>query len=264
MKRRLWIWLCLIIMVCTFPKLALAKDTNSDITWSMLSDISNKIFLYTDNGNIKEAQTMVELFSKKWSEVVPGTIKINNKDLRVVNVTYDQLEQAFSNHPNNTKALKDAATEFRLVIDALSSKNDPMWKDMGSKVIGQFHDVEQAARSGNNDSFQNQLNQFLDDYKIIYPALVIDIDPVTLAKLDGEIQRLSNGRMKVFNNKAYQNQLNKIITDLNSLFGYSKKQTAPNVLWTSIAIASIIILTLIYVSWRKYTGEYRVQAYKYF
>lgn len=264
MKIKYLLTMSLIVIFFSVTSPAYAANSDQNATWSVLTDISNKIYLYTKDDQLKEARSMIDLFATKWQQAVPKTIQISNTNLRVVHSTYDQLDEAFKERSFDHNSLVDSATEFRLVINALSTQNKPLWKNMDGEVLGQFSKMEAAAASGDNDNFQTQLNIFLGDYKLIYPALVVDLNPHTLAKIDGDVQQITKERLNIVHNQVNLNKLKQVDFEFKSLFGHTAKQMSPNILFPALAIASLIFLTLIYVSWKKYNGEARIQSYKFF
>ncbi|MHA4750878.1 sporulation protein YpjB, partial [Enterococcus faecium] len=67
-------------------------------------------------------------------------------------------------------------TQFRLAVDAVHSKHQPLWKEMKYAVMSAFDKMKQAMEQEDEQSFQQAFHQFLQRYELIEPSVKINVD----------------------------------------------------------------------------------------
>ena len=82
----------------------------------------------------------------------------------------------------------------------------------------------------------------------------IDVPIENIQKLDARIDFINEYRSQVVNNSKSQQELEALDIDLKNLFANMEEDEAdPSIWWVIISTGSIIIMTLSYVGWRKYS-----------
>lgn len=251
MKR--WTGLLLAILLLGFPVSGRA-DTKSD-PWAPLTDIANQIYQSIDQGRNETAGGFLKTFEKKWNALKDKDDKLPGESVRALTASEEKLKIALKN-ATEQDPIKEAATEFRLAVDAMTSREHPLWIGMKDRVLAQYSKVQKDVAQGNDAAFQHDLNQFSDLYQMIYPSLVIDIASAKITKVDAEINYLLNHRMTIVQDKNRElSHLKALATDLNSLFQKDTQKLSTPLIKIGVVIGGFIMATLMLSAWRKYEGE---------
>ncbi|KHD84503.1 sporulation protein YpjB [Heyndrickxia ginsengihumi] len=249
----------LIILLCSFLFLFAGKTVAQTNTSSLsnLNNLSDEALQLTKNGRYAEAKQLLEKFSKEFTEITLSKNLLTMDELRILTVTHDEALQSLTKASVQAEDKIDAVTTFRLVIDALNSKYQPMWTEMREPVMTSFAEVKKAAKKGDSQTYNLKLNDFLKEYSMIQPSLKVDIPTEQIQKLDAEVAFIDQYRSNILNDKTHKNkELNALQDNLQHVFDQmSEDETDPSLWWVIISTGSIIILTLSYVGWRKYKGQ---------
>ena len=176
-------------------------------------------------------------------------------ELRVLSAAHHEALRAVTSVDGEKEERIRLVTAFRLANDAVQSNHQPMWLEMESPVMDGFRQVKNAALDGDRESYDRHLNAFLSTYRVIQPSLKIDLPAEKLQKIDSKIAFLDKYRSN-FTEQDWASQLEDFEADLKSLFtGVDEDEADPSLWWVISMTGSVIILTLSYVSWRKYKGE---------
>ena len=248
--------LLLFITLLVWPVSGHAKSQDED-PWAKLTSLATKVTDTVDSGEYQGALTFLDAFSKEWTKVSKGQ-SLSDIQVRTLNASLYTLQKELQVKADPVQ-LKRSSVSFRLAVDALASDGVPLWRSMGDQLIQSFNSVKKDVQTGNDAKFQVDLNQFLDLYQMVYPSMAIDVASDPLKNLDSEVNQLANQRMTyVQNAKVEKGQLQKLSGDLGTIFA-QKTAMVNGGMTTSvnsmiISIGGLIVLTLLYVSWRKYNG----------
>ncbi len=91
---------------------------------------------------------------------------------------------------------------------------------------------------------------------MIRPALLIDLSPQELQRIDSQMTYLERLRNAEFEQETLRSHLELMKADLSDMYERVKEdQTDPSLLWVMFSIGGMIILSLTYVGWKKNTGQ---------
>jgi len=250
------------LFIFTFPLNTFAKSENSSL--KKLTEQANHIYEAISNSQLDTAENYLSTFKKSWEKISQTETALSPVAVRTIMAQEEQLEQVLKLNVGENE-INEASVEFRLAVDALVNSQHPLWMGMKDKVLSAFNKVEQDVQSGDDRAFQVDLNQFQDVYQMVYPSLTIDVKSDVLKELDGQINHIINNRMTIVQNKSnHLPHLNEIHDKLSSLFGGTEPTSGfihtPELFTPSIFIGGLVILTLLYVVWRKYKGEDETKA----
>ncbi|KML45674.1 sporulation protein YpjB [Cytobacillus firmus] len=221
-----------------------------------LDQLSNEALQMVKLHRYEDAKKLLEYFSEQFVAVNGKDRPFTMDELRIITVSHDDAVQAAVNTSMSHEERLNHATKFRLVMDAISSKYQPLWTEMEKPIMSVFGEVKEAAYSGNNENFHSRLNSFLSLYEVIYPSLKIDVDAEKVQKLNARINFIDHYRPQVLSQQASQQELAALENDLQTIFDeMTEDETDPSLWWVIISTGSIIIITLSYVGWRKYKGD---------
>ncbi|MBM7645274.1 sporulation protein YpjB [Scopulibacillus daqui] len=254
MKSRIMFLLCLALIV--FPIHSFAKEKTSNQEWHQISDLSDSIFQNVDDHQYEAALKDLNVFNKDWSNYSDTVLGVSEDKDYVIETTMNNLMDILDKEVS-AKEKRQKAIEFRLAIDALASNQNPLWKGLKSQLLTPLKKMDSAVKQGNDTEFQTGLNQFLDVYEMIYPAMLIDVNQHELNSVNNEVNEITNDRMTLLQNKSAAHHLDQIYSDLDRLFSSSQGIFQKQLYAVIFIIGGITIITLLYVSWRKYKGQVR-------
>lgn len=251
MKAKLLI--LVLIMFLLTPNLVNAVQMSPIDQLNLLSDEALQMVKLQ---RYEDAKKILEYFSEEFTSVTVKERPFTMDELRIVTVAHDEAVQAATNISMNHDERMNRVTKLRLVMDAISSSEQPLWTEMKNPIMSVFGGVKEAAISGDKEDFNENLNSFLSMYDTIYPSIKVDVDPSRIQKLDARISFIDHYRYQVLSENESKKELEALETDLKTLFDNMKEDEAdPSLWWVIISTGSIIILTLSYVGWRKYIGD---------
>ncbi|WP_018660385.1 sporulation protein YpjB [Heyndrickxia acidiproducens] len=241
------------IMFC-FAGKSFAQTSEPSLTH--LNDLSDEALQMAKNGRYEEAKILLKQFSTEFTNLSLDDKYFTMDELRILTVTHNEALKALTKASVDADEKVDACTTFRLVVDALQSKYQPMWTEMEEPVMASFAEVKQAAISGDHARYNIKLNTFLKEFSIIEPSLKVDIPAEKIQQLDAKIAFIDHYRANILQDRKDTRELETLQANLEELFDEMKEdETDPSLWWVIISTGSIIILTLSYVGWRKYKGQ---------
>jgi sporulation protein YpjB len=251
-----WIVGFLCLCVAMIPLNAHADSPNP---FQRLTDLANRIYQDISENQLETATNDLANFKKVWETLSNKDVEISPVAIRTIKASEEKLSRSVKLE-NNEKELNETSVEFQLAVDALVNSEHPLWMGMKDKVIGAFSKVEQDVKADDDQSFQVHLNQFIDLYQMVYPSMTIDIKPDVLKKLDSKMNHIINHRMTIVQDKEnHLSHLKATQEELEQLFGGTEETSGliqhPKLFPPSLFIGGLVVLTLLYVVWRKYKGE---------
>lgn len=242
-------WTVLFVIFFFLSSLPLYANDEAKVI-DKLDQISDEILQMVRSSRYEDAERLLGHFSQQFQE---HTFTMD--ELRIVTVAHKEAVEAVKSTSMGHIDRVNTVTKFRLVVDAVSSTEEPLWTEMEEPILTVFGGVKEAATSGNNEDFHSKLNSFLSLYDVIYPSMKLDIDPARVQKLDAQIDTIDHYRPDVVSSTSSYD-LDMLEEDLRSIFNDVEEDDAdPSLWWVIITTGSIIIVTLTYVGWRKYKGD---------
>lgn len=224
-------------------------------TLSELDQLADESLQLTKFSRLEEAKSILERFAVKFSEQGIKDGNFTMDELRVLTASHHEALRAVTNINMDQDERIRLVTSFRLAADAISSTHQPMWIEMEAAVMNDFQEMKNAALEGNKEAYNHNLNTFLSTYTVIQPSLKIDLAADKLQKLDSKITFIDRNRSD-FSEQEWTVHLESLEKDLQKIFSDPDEDEADPSLWWVISMTGgIIIMTLSYVSWRKYKGE---------
>lgn len=250
-------WLLLFLMVILLvPNVTNVANAVQPSSINQLDEISDEALQMVKFQKYDEAKKLLDYFSNQFSNVNKTVRPLTTDEVRIVTVSRDEAMEAAVSPNMNYQERISKLTKFRLVIDAITTKNRPLWTEMEDKIMATFQQVKDAAHKGEINKFNTSLNFFLSLYNVIYPSMKIDVPVESVQKLDARINFIDTYRSQVTTNPKSLKELDGLESDLKKIFtDMDEDQADPSLWWVIISTGSIIIMTLSYVGWRKYQAE---------
>lgn len=221
-----------------------------------LDKLSDEALQMVKLGRYEDAKKLLDYFSEQFISVSNAEYSLTSEELRIVTLSHDEAVQAAANVAMNHEERISRVTKFRLVIDTITSKYQPLWTEMEGPIMSTLSEIKEAASNGDKEHFHSKLNSFLSLYDMIYPSLKLSVEVGRIQQLDTRINYIDRYRPQIFTSNGHLQELEALEADLQLLFDDMEEDEAdPSLWWVIISTGSIIIVTLSYVGWRKYKGE---------
>lgn len=248
-------WIAFLMLLFILPNFVFAHVETTPI--QQLNDLSDEALQLTKSNRYEDAKVILEAFSEKFSSVMVKEQSFTMDELRIVTIAHNEAVEATTNATMNPDERINRVIKFRLVIDAISGSQEPLWTEMEEPVMAAYNGVKRAAVNGDKESFQQNLNTFLSLYDVVHPSMKIDVPVQKIQQLDTKIQFVDRYRMDIFESDSAKQQLFNMESELTTIFENltTEDETDPSLWWVIISTGSIIIMTLSYVGWRKFKGE---------
>lgn len=231
-------------------------EVQAESSLQKLDQLADEALQMTKIGRYEEAKKLLKIFEKEFTDVAVKERPFSMDELRVLTAVHNQAVEAVTSVEMLPDKRINRLTTFRLVMDAFLSEYQPLWTGMEAPVMKAFQQIKAAALHDDQDAYHFSLNRFLEKYAIIQPSLKIDLSVEKMQQLDAKIMYIDRYRAQMLKRNTAMKELEKLETDLVKLFQQSDEdETDPSLFLVMITTGSIILLTLSYVSWRKYRGQ---------
>jgi sporulation protein YpjB len=224
----------------------------------LLNDSAKTLYNYAKTSQFEEARIELDRFSDLLTTVsfkgITTLEGVNAFTQTVVNA-----RRIYNRAQLSEKDALTSATQLRLITDALTHNNNPMWLEYERVLKQDAEKLHEMVQSNNDVGSLAALQKLHYHYAIIHPTVTVTKDASLVEKVDSLFNfltvELSRGKV----NYTRVNQgMNHLPVILDELFGSKNSQTSVplaiqqnNVIWTTF-IASVIISALGYVAWRRY------------
>ncbi|MCA0172062.1 sporulation protein YpjB [Bacillus sp. RAR_GA_16] len=239
-------WL-LLVLLFTLPANVNASQADTKQVWN---DIAASVLEFGKQEQFDRSKMMLE----KFATVFPGdqSSELSTTELRVVLNTHDRALKAVTSMDEANDQRLQALTEFRLAVDALVTEKQPIWQQTDDQILPLINEMATAIEHGDVDVYNASKDRFLGSYSVIRPALAIDLSKETQQRLDSHIAFIESYASE--RNSELAGQLQTMYDDFEQAYHPSPFEES-SLIWLIISIGGTIILTLLYVIYRKYKGE---------
>ncbi|TYR79922.1 sporulation protein YpjB [Priestia megaterium] len=248
----------IIILLLVFFGFTTVVNASNNKQWEKLNRLADETLSLVQQEKYDEAKEVFEQFSDEFSSPNIHSLNISAEDIQILTITYEQVERALIRPESNPEEKLQKAIQFRLLVDALNSEHQPLWTEMEGRVLTTFKEMKSSISQGETSEYKAGLQQFLQEYDTILPSAKVDVLPAYMERVDEHVNLLRNqSQVEQINAQ----KLVQIEQDLKAFFENIKEdETDPSVIWVMITTGSIIILTLLYVGFRKYGADKRKRS----
>ncbi|MBO9128229.1 sporulation protein YpjB [Bacillus sp. 165] len=239
--------ICMLLSFIPFPTYAAG--------WTDLNGLLDETLQFVKQKEYEKAQKLLEYFAEQFKDYNKEDKLASPEDIRAISVAFDKAFTAIQNEDMSENEKWEDILALRLVIDAEQAKLQPLWMDREQAVMKPFDRMETAMKQENDEEFQYELNLFLNELSIIYPSLTIDLPHEELHRLNAHVSYLEEFRNLISQSPQAQGQVEVMKEDLQRIFSNPTDKYQPSLMWVMNTTATIILITLTYVGWRKYKGD---------
>jgi sporulation protein YpjB len=223
------------------------------------NQMGNEIYMKTLNGDFLEARKEII----QMSDLIPQMRLEGVTTLLGVKALADTLVQAIKVYNAvqlDTEQALFQSVRIRLMADALSHPNTPLWLQYNKVIQEDLHVMEQAGKQKKVEELKLAFNKLKTLYFSIQPALLVSLQEEENNKLESAFQYMQNElQVSPIRSKNLIHAIKALQDVMDNLFQIKAEATAylpfmepneSNLHWT-IILAAIIIIILGFVAWRK-------------
>ncbi|ALC81397.1 MULTISPECIES: sporulation protein YpjB [Bacillus] len=225
-----------------------------EVTWTELNDLSDTVFQLTRQDRYEEAVRVLGFFEKQF-QVLEEKGEVPSDQARQINVNYRLAIDALSNEEIPTADKARAATQFRLLLDSVYSRYEPLWLSFEETVFHSLEKMKSEIEKGEDTRFRKTWNEFLSLYGTIYPSMNVSVSAAAIKEVDKHIEAIELSEFTEMTMSTQLEQMTVLEEDLIDVFENKKDDSDPSLFWVMLTTGSTIILSLIYVGFRKYRAE---------
>ncbi|MDT8859992.1 sporulation protein YpjB [Alkalihalobacillus sp. MEB130] len=244
------------VLVFSFPISIKADETTSLHTWKELNHTSDQILQLVKQEQYEEAKQLLDYFSVSFLDIDFQQEGITMTSLRTVTGSFEGAVEAVTSIDMPLDKRIYQVTAFRLAVDALSSEHHPLWLHTEKSVMQSLETMKSSMTEGDNQAYQHRFNEFLRHYNMIRPALLINIEPQELQRIDSQVTYLERMRSENLDQDNVVSHIEVMEAEWTNLYNRVKEDSAdPSLWWVMFTIGGMITMSLSYVGYKKYKAE---------
>jgi sporulation protein YpjB len=224
----------------------------------LFSQMGDGVYNKTVNGDFLEARKeIIQMLEWVPQMRLEGIISILG--VRKITDTLEQAIKVFNALQLDPEQALIVSARIRLMADALSHPNTPLWLQYNKLIQEDLRVMEQALKQKKYEELKQLWIQLNTHYQQIQPALAVSLQEGELSKLVEAFQFMHiELQAAPIRNSSVSHALKKLHEELDNLFQIKSETTAylpfiePNepMLYWLIILAAIIIFVLGFVAWR--------------
>ncbi|WP_162356368.1 sporulation protein YpjB [Metabacillus mangrovi] len=244
---------CIVILLFLFSGSKVKAEEPPD-RWKSLSETSYSAFQLAKQGRIEDSLKVLNYFSRQFQDQGSNS-SVSGRTVRTISSVHQNAVDALMNMNSGEEDKVRAVTQFHMVVDAAFTENEPLWSSAEPSIMAAFQNMKKDA-AGEAAAFEQDWNEFLGFYELIYPSVSVDVPPDQIRKVDALITSGKNQWVESGSEKEKVEHLTAMESEFQQLFDRVKKdESDPSLIWVIISTGGIIISTLFYAGWRKFKGE---------
>jgi sporulation protein YpjB len=254
-----------LMTACANKELGVSADTAPSVETSKqierFNQMGDGIYTKTLNGDFFEARKeiiqMKDLISQMRLDGVTSILGV-----KALSDTLVQATKVYNAVQLDTEQALFQSVRIRLMADALSHPNTPMWLQYNKVIQEDLHVMEQAGKQKKYEELKRAFEHLKTLYLSIQPALLVSLQSEDNSKLESAFQYMQNElQASPIRSKNLILAINALQDVIDNLFQIKGEATAylpflepnePKLHWM-IILAAIIIIILGFVAWRKRT-----------
>ena len=252
--RRLGWAIIVLFMVFGLSMPVFASNHTEVKEWSEINELTSEVWELGKIERYQEAADVLKFTSENIVHI-QDVLSLSPDQQRIVQYTFSDAVSSLQNPEWSKDKKLNKLTEIRLLVDALQTNYEPLWKKTGLMMLEPFITMEKGISDEDSAAFHQAANLLLERYETVRPALMVDLSSDEVEKLDEHVSYVDANRNLILTETEHQEQLKTAAADFEALFFAKKDNSAPSLFWLIFSIGGIISSTLFYVGWRKYKGD---------
>ncbi|WP_243290046.1 sporulation protein YpjB [Bacillus sp. FJAT-47783] len=253
MKKILWIFFVFIMLL--IPSVS---HSYTETDWEKLDQISNVAWQLAKQNRFTESEQLLQYFHEQLNEISLNDNEYSVDELKAIHSSEHHALETMVNEEATDEEKVKAVTQFRLVVDATISEHQPLWGTMEEPIMTTFSQLKSNMEEGDLTAFEQEWENFISLYGIIYPSLTVDVKDQNIKRVETHISAIEHSMYSEITEQTRFQQLVAMEDALKDIFNRANEDdTDPSLIWVIISTGSIIFLALTYAGWRKYKAETR-------
>jgi sporulation protein YpjB len=222
--------------------------------WSEINELTSEIWELGKIERYSEAADVLKFTSESITHI-EEVLSLRPDQQRLVEYTFSDALESLENPDWSKEKKLNKLTEVRLLVDALQTNYEPLWKKTGLMMLEPFITMKKGIGEKDSVVFHQAANLLLERYETVRPALMVDLNSEEIDLLDEHVSYVDANRHNILTDGEHQKNLEIAAADFEALFFADKDHSEPSLFWLIFSIGGIISGTLFYVGWRKYKGD---------
>lgn len=241
----------IILLLLPFQTITYANESKT--TEDSFNIYMDKALQFVKTQQYEEAFHVVSFLDR---QLVDENLEYRNEDKNFISVVFTEVSRLSDDPSNYHEEIIHNLTKARLYTDSINNQENPLWKNYDKTVFYTINSLREAAESGNDLGYQQQVNMLIKTYNLLYPSMIKHVKDTRMIKLDNRMTELDINRSELLLTNEWDEAIEVIHADLEyAFYGLEQDEADPSLWWVIITTGSIIILTLSYVGWRKYKAD---------
>lgn len=222
-----------------------------------LVKLTKDILMLSKQQRYEDAVNLLQHFSEEFLQSTELKNKLSMDELKLVSTGYSEAKDALKAASMDVDERNNAVLSFHLLIDAIYSEHQPLWRKMDNRIISPLDRMKKAVSKGEKENFELSFSEFKANYQQIKPALLVDLKEDQITRLDSYLMYLDQYEATLLEDKDKTIQhVSLMKEEFLILFDQSEKESADlSIPWLILTVGGVIVSTLIYVGWIKYKAE---------
>ncbi|RKD25736.1 hypothetical protein BEP19_01990 [Ammoniphilus oxalaticus] len=233
---------------------------NQQNNMETLDRLSQEIVTLVEQEQLAHAKGKLEQLGELFTHI--GTERrISIEALELATQTIVQGKKALADVTPDKKEAILRAKQIRILVDALSHPNQPIWKSYHSTYSQQVGEMMNQAGRSRQEGLRKSLQLNYQLYSTLKPAIALNQTPSTIQMMDSIYQFINQqAHGQDVDWEATQNSLQQLQEVTGNLFLGKEQNTLALYMNSNSPIAMISMISLIlftalsYVAWRMYRG----------
>lgn len=239
---------------------AWAMEQTQPVQWARQAE---QVYQLVERGDLLAARDALAVLSRSFSRANLSPLGLTVGQISALSQTLVEMEQELNRVRPNPTTLMAAALRMRMVFDAMTHPNQPLWGQYYSVLQQDLAAIDRAINAGNQARARMAVDTLIDHYRLIRPAIVLSRTPTTVTKVDSVLAFLRKQSRPAWNSALLRSGVNRLRGMLDPLFyGPEERVMAVYGEWDTpvasfmLMVGGVIVSVLTYVGWKKYRAEH--------
>jgi sporulation protein YpjB len=226
-----------------------------------LDRLSQDVLILTEQNQFAVAKGKLNDLATLFPKVIAQK-KLSIEAIELAINTLTTGKRAFAAIKPQKQELLGHALQIRIMVDALTHPNQPMWKDYHQKYIEQINEMITIAGKQDKEALIQAMRRYIKLYTNLKPALAMSQKPETIEMLDSinrfVIKQIDQGSVDWQVTQRTLEQLRDVSDNVflgkdQFTFGSHLQSSSP---YRAFSLVFAFLLTaLTYVGWKMYRGN---------
>lgn len=235
------------------------KDKNAE--WQKLNKLAEEILLLIRKNELATARKLADQIESGLLSLELGRYVERLDQAKVLTDSVVQARYALNSVEPQKNTIERKALQMRLVLDAVSHTQQPLWLSQYPTLSKLIEELHQAIERDQRDLFYQRVNDLESSYQLVRPALFVSHKRGVVEQLDSQLAFLTQHTGERWKDKKQtQNAIRALDNQLQIAFFRKANPSFASFIFLLISITTMICAALSYAAWKKYKGEHQQET----